>query len=251
MASYSFPKPESTIGLINGNNESGHEVVNGYDIYGSNRQIVYKTNNNSGNNNGSNDKNIMQSAPPHKQNVLQSDDGIDSYELTEKFMNVEGFDKERCDGVFSFAQNVFGRVCTDGDNDKAKWTTGNEFARRFPFEKSKKQIIEEKRRYLNNPLIISDSPFYPEPMTYEMSKDKRYKTYPYFGNRTKNGKPTYRYPYNIAMSNKSPITLEGYVNGGDIIDDKLGFNFGSIIEFDAKHVAIVALLALAFIYKNK
>jgi hypothetical protein len=118
------------------------------------------------------------------------------------------FQKDSCYLIENSKQGVPGIVCNQaGGSDNANFIRGNQFGTDYPFnfneqmEKKKLEYTVEKPVQLlmenQNPMILyNKSTFYPSEHTF-LRKNKDYITYPLKNNYTKNGIPTYRYPYKV------------------------------------------------------
>jgi len=118
------------------------------------------------------------------------------------------YQKDSCYLVNNTKQGVPGIICNQpGGSDNANFVRGNNFGVDYPFdfneqmEKKKLQYTVEKPVQLlmenQNPMILyNKSNFYPTDYTF-LRKNKDYITYPLKNNYTKNGIPTYRYPYKV------------------------------------------------------
>lgn len=116
------------------------------------------------------------------------------------------FKRDKCYMLFSPQQNMWGPVCGDGGSN-ANWVRGNRFGVDYQYDKVFKRqdyAVDVPRFIKKNPVLVSDSPFYPFP-DYLKRFNPKYKSYPYENNYIK-GKPTITYPY---------LTVENFGNMGD------------------------------------
>lgn len=110
----------------------------------------------------------------------------------------------RCYDIYSYGQNTFGKICTSTGiegltNGNADWFRGNDFGVNYQDE-----IVDDRVKYQryvpsvkeNNKVYITEDPFYPVPNS-DREKNPFYKTYMRKSRYTKNGYPTWKYPYKI------------------------------------------------------
>ena len=103
------------------------------------------------------------------------------------------YDIKGCKFTYDLNQNVVGKVCNYTGN--ANFARGNQFSYDFKnLYDSEKYTVEQPVLEPTNPLMVSNSPFYPYP-GFEYRVNPNYKTYPYY-NDYLGGKPFYRNPYN-------------------------------------------------------
>lgn len=118
---------------------------------------------------------------------------------TARFFNNDVNDKGKYRTIYSSLQNIVGGIY-GGDN--VNFPRGNTFAVGYDpnnvFKRQQYAVTGEKIK-MNNPTVISNSPFYP--MTdYPLRFDRQFKSFPYFNNFI-NGMPTYVFPYNLDSTN--------------------------------------------------
>lgn len=111
------------------------------------------------------------------------------------------FKRGKCYMLYSPQQNIWGPVCGDGGYN-ANWVRGNRFGVDYQYKKVFNRpdyAIDVPKFSKKNPVLVSDSPFYPFP-DYGLRFDPKYKSYPYVTPYIK-GHPTIRYPYSIINKN--------------------------------------------------
>ena len=116
--------------------------------------------------------------------------------------NTQPYSKDSCYLLDSKAQGVTGIVCNQaGGSDNADFSRGNQFGVDFnQIEQIKKveYTVENPvqvplQRFENPIMYYNKGNFYPEP-SFDIRKNKNFKTYPLQNNYTNNGIPTYEYP---------------------------------------------------------
>ena len=120
------------------------------------------------------------------------------------------YNEDRCYLVSDQAQGIPGIVCDQpGGSNNSNFVRGNQFGMDYPNKynifDSKKQVeytVENPVQMpleMENPMVIYDkNTFYPYPtMKYGINKNSNFLTYPLEKNFTKDGLPTYTYPYKV------------------------------------------------------
>jgi hypothetical protein len=168
------------------------------------------------------------------------------------------YDKDSCYLLDSKSQGVVGIVCNQpGGSNNSNFIRGNQVGIDYPFDFNR-EINEKKIEYnikepvqipleMQNPMMFYDrNTFYPEP-SFSLRENKNFITYPLKQNYTKNGVPTYTYPYKtlnpIFKDNIYLKTIEKFDN---IIKEKININF-YIIFF----IMIIFFIVYIFIYTYK
>jgi len=116
------------------------------------------------------------------------------------------FTRDQCYMLYSPQQNIWGPVCGDGGSN-ANWVRGNQFGVDYQYNKVFKRdnyAVDVPKFTKKNPVLVSDSPFYPFP-DYGVRFNPEYKSYPYVNDYIK-GKPTITFPY---------LTIENFDNMGN------------------------------------
>lgn len=111
------------------------------------------------------------------------------------------FKRGKCYMLYSPQQNIWGPVCGDGGYN-ANWVRGNRFGVDYQYKKVFNRpdyAVDVPRFAKKNPVLVSDSPFYPFP-DYGLRFDPKYKSYPMI-NPYIRGHPTINYPYSILNKN--------------------------------------------------
>jgi hypothetical protein len=164
------------------------------------------------------------------------------------------YNKDSCFLMNSNAQGVVGIVCNQaGGSDNADFERGNEFGVDYPFDQNlNKKMLEytvenpvQLPLELQNPMMLYDKQeFYPE-NNFFLRKNKDYLTYPLQQNYTKNGIPTYTYPYKtLNPIVDDPTQVEDIVYE-DFKNNKNSKSTGFFI------IAILLLIFIFFIYRKK
>lgn len=109
------------------------------------------------------------------------------------------YNKNKC--YFASTQGVTGIVCDQpGDSNNSNYVRGNQFSVSYPFDvKNNINTPVQKKLEEENPMMLYDSNnFYPYPTwKYGINKNPNFLTYPLNNSFTKEGIPTYKFPYKI------------------------------------------------------
>jgi hypothetical protein len=160
------------------------------------------------------------------------------------------YGKDSCYLLDSKSQGVVGIVCNEaGGSDNANFYRGNQFGVDYPFN-SKDLVNKKNLEYivnkpvqipleLENPMVVYDkNTFYPEP-SFPLRKDPNFLTYPLQPNYTKDGLPTYTYPYKTL----NPIFEDPNQKDIDIVEQ-----FESIQTKTTQTFFIFLLIAIFIIF---
>jgi len=137
------------------------------------------------------------------------------------------FKRGKCYMLYSPSQNIWGPVCGDGGYN-ANWVRGNRFGVNYEYDKVFKRKnfgINVPRFIKKNPVLVSDSPYFPIP-DYWVRFNPKYKSYPYVNNYTgtlvnlnkaenekyPKGYPTMTFPYSPLGNNTQTTVSEGFTN---------------------------------------
>ncbi len=154
------------------------------------------------------------------------------------------FKRDTCYMLYSPQQNMWGPVCGDGGYN-ANWVRGNRFGVDYTHKNVFKRddyILDMEKYNKKNPVIVSNSPYYPL-TDYCIRNDPNYSSYPYYKNFAL-GQPTYIYPYTTIQENTDIRTVEGFE--GDMkttSDATYGFGFGMVV--------VLIILAILYFMRNK
>ena len=131
-----------------------------------------------------------------------------------------------CSIRYSTNQNALGIVCNGGTiNSGDDWVRGNIFANKYPYKlHHKTEIIPETKINRKTPVIKKNSPYWPEPMTYNNINMYDYKTYPDLRNESRDtdGKPLFRFPYSTSIEGFDLNNITNAYNGNDNDGCKIG-----------------------------
>jgi hypothetical protein len=145
--------------------------------------------------------------PPSPKNNIDNDPACIK---CKKYPN-RPFKRKKCYMLYSPQQNIWGPICGDGGSN-ANWIRGNRFGVDYEYDKIFKRQdyeINLPRFIKKNPVLVSDSPYFPLP-DYGKRFNPKYKSYPYTNNYI-NGKPTITYPY-ATLDKKTKTTIENFRN---------------------------------------
>jgi hypothetical protein len=168
------------------------------------------------------------------------------------------YKKDSCYFVKSNQQGVSGIVCNEpGGSDNANFYRGNQFGVDYPFdfnERMERKKIEytverpvQDSLAMQNPMVMYDnSTFYPE-NNFALRQNKDYLTYPLPQNYTKNGIPTYIFPYKVLNPpyNNRGNTVEKFET--DELHEDFENNYSKI--FFVVILLIIILLLFTYLYK--
>jgi len=169
------------------------------------------------------------------------------------------YNKDSCYLVKSNQQGVVGIVCNEaGGSDNANFYRGNQFGVDYPFDFNKR-MEEKKLEYtverpvqstleMQNPMVMYDnSTFYPE-NNFALRQNKDYLTYPLQNNYTKNGIPTYVFPYKVLNPpyNDIPNTVEDFKLNEEEYNNDVENNYSKIFFFIILLMIILALVVYLY-----
>lgn len=131
-----------------------------------------------------------------------------------KFPN-RPFKRGECYMLYSPQQNIWGPVCGSAEQggSNSNWVRGNRFGVNYEYDKIFKRddyAVDVPRFNKKNPVLVSDSPYYPF-QDYPLRFNPKYKSYPYENNYIK-GKPTISYPYSTLDNPTKTVVVEGFSN---------------------------------------
>lgn len=207
---------------------------------------------------------IYQINAPHSQNTLTP------CSVIETKPSDPNSGPRKCYNIYSSGQNMVGVVCTtpgtngplfsregkDGVNGNADWFRGNHFGvnyddsminDRIKYYYKTPSLKENKKTYVNY------DQFYP--VSDRCSRNKQvFKEYPQNSNFTRNGYPTWRYPYATTQADsKSPTQLVSKKESvSDILDLVENFSSGSngLCNHNVFWVGSLAILSSLFLCNN-
>lgn len=153
------------------------------------------------------------------------------------------FKRDKCYILYSPAQNMWGPVCGSGGTN-ADWVRGNRFGVSYEKKKiynSPTYAVDVPKFLKKNPVLVSDSPFYPFP-DYGLRFNPKYKSYPYENNYIR-GHPYTRFPYQVLNQNSGVEVKEGFQGGTQVATEKvLGI---------AYPIMILVILVLLVLFSSK
>ena len=153
------------------------------------------------------------------------------------------FKRGRCYMLYSPQQNIWGPVCGDGGSN-ANWVRGNRFGVDYEYDKIYNRDsfgIDVPRFIKKNPVIVSDSPYFPFP-DYGIRFNPKFTSYPYYQNYVK-GNPTYTFPY-------APINTQGETQVEPQVVENFD-NYEQINNYNWIYIIIVILIVICLIYCMK
>lgn len=160
-----------------------------------------------------------------------------------KFPN-RPFKRGKCYMLYSPQQNIWGPVCGDGGSN-ANWVRGNRFGVDYQYDtvfNRKDYAVDVPRFNKKNPILVSDSPYYPF-KDYPLRFDPKYKSYPYKNNYI-DGKPTYMYPYEtLAKPTRTQVCSTNIETFGNIEQ------FGNV-NCPYTWIIVILLVVLFMIYNK-
>jgi hypothetical protein len=169
------------------------------------------------------------------------------------------YSRDSCYLMDSKTQGVVGVVCnTSGGSDNANFRRGNTFGldynNNFQKELNDKQLeyivnqpVQSKMIKENPSIVMDTNTFYPQP-SFPLRGTKDFLTYPLQQNYTRDGMPTYVYPYKTMNSVLDNGVLNNSVLNNSVLEDFEDYSENNMKKNHALFIIILIIVFILFIF---